>query len=281
MREIKIQPSITVRDSYSLGRYFSEVGKIRLITADEEILLTQKISCGDQAALEKLTKANLRFVISVAKQYQNNGLTLNDLINEGNMGLIIAAKRFDSTKGFKFISYAVWWIRQTIQLAIADQSRMVRLPMNQVVRLNKIHKSTAKLERKPTPEELAEDMELTVEIVAESIACSKSHISVDAPLFIDEEGSLLDVLQSNDLTTDYSLATESKTHDINLLLNILTERERGIITLFFGLDCKTAHTLGEIAALFKLNPVSIRRIRDKALLQLKQYSKVYLLQSYL
>jgi len=286
MREIKIQPSITNKDAYSLSRYFYEVAKVNLIKADEEVMLTQKIRCGDQAALEKLTRANLRFVISVAKQYQNNGLSLSDLISEGNLGLITAAKKFDATKGFKFISYAVWWIRQSIQVAIAEQSRVVRLPLNQVACLNKIYKSTIKLEqqlqRKPTPEELAEDMEIGVEKIAESMFCSKQHISIDAPIIIGEESSsLLDVLQNGDVRTDNLLLLESRTAEVKLLLNILTERERLIIKLFFGLDGYNSHTLEEIAELYRLNPISIRRIRDKALIKLKAYSKASLLKTYL
>jgi RNA polymerase primary sigma factor len=285
MREIKIQPSITNKDVYSLSRYFSEVGKVNLIKADEEVMLAQKIRYGDQAALEKLTKANLRFVISVAKQYQNNGLTLSDLISEGNLGLITAAKRFDTTKGFKFISYAVWWIRQSIQVAIAEQSRIIRLPLNQVACLNKIYKSTSKLEqqlqRKPTLRELAEDIETDVEKIAESMYCSKQHLSIDAPLMIGEDGSLLDVLQNSEANTDNLLLLESRTAEVRLLLNTLIEREKQVIKLFFGLDGYSAHTLEEIAELYHLNPISIRRIRDKALIKLKTYSKTSLLKTYL
>jgi RNA polymerase primary sigma factor len=209
MRQLKISQSITNRESQSLDKYLTEIGKVDLITAQEEVILAQKIREGDQAALERLTKTNLRFVVSVAKQYQNQGLTLGDLINEGNLGLIKAARRFDETKGFKFISYAVWWIRQSILSAVAEQSRIVRLPLNQIGSLSKIHKAASKLEqmyeRQPTPEELADDLETTTEKIADSLSNAGRQVSVDAPFITGEENTLLDVLQSSDAGTDNDL----------------------------------------------------------------------------
>lgn len=285
MRQLKITQSITNRESQSLDKYLSEIAKVDLITAQEEVILAQKIREGDQVALERLTKTNLRFVVSVAKQYQNQGLTLGDLINEGNLGLIKAAKRFDETKGFKFISYAVWWIRQSILSAVAEQSRIVRLPLNQVGSLSKIRKSSSKLEqqfeRPPTPEELAEDLETTAEKIADALSNSGRHISVDAPFITGEENTLLDVLQSADAGTDSDLMIDSLTQEIKRSLGILAERERQVIVLFFGLNSTSAHSLEEIGEKFNLTRERVRQIKDKALLRLRQNSKSRLLQSYL
>ncbi len=285
MRQLKISQSITNRESQSLDKYLSEIAKVDLITAQEEVILAQKIREGDQAALERLTKTNLRFVVSVAKQYQNQGLTLGDLINEGNLGLIKAAKRFDETKGFKFISYAVWWIRQSILSAVAEQSRIVRLPLNQIGSLSKIHKSASKLEqdleRQPTPEELADDLETTIEKISDSLANSGRHVSVDAPFISGEENTLLDVLQSSDAGTDNDLMVDSLSQEIKRSLNVLAERDRQVIALFFGLNNNAAHSLEEIGEKYNLTRERVRQIKDKALLRLKQTSKANLLQSYL
>ncbi|MDB5029632.1 RNA polymerase sigma factor RpoD/SigA [Mucilaginibacter sp.] len=285
MRQLKITQSITNRESQSLDKYLSEIAKVDLITAQEEVILAQKIREGDQAALERLTKTNLRFVVSVAKQYQNQGLTLGDLINEGNLGLIKAAKRFDETKGFKFISYAVWWIRQSILSAVAEQSRIVRLPLNQVGSLSKIRKSSSKLEqqfeRPPTPEELAEDLETTSEKISDALSNSGRHVSVDAPFVTGEENTLLDVLMSADAGTDSELMNDSLTQEIKRSLGILAERERQVIVLFFGLNSVAAHSLEEIGEKFSLTRERVRQIKDKALMRLRQNSKSRLLQSYL
>ena len=286
MRQLKITQSITNRESQSLDKYLSEIAKVDLITAQEEVILAQKIREGDQAALERLTKTNLRFVVSVAKQYQNQGLTLGDLINEGNLGLIKAAKRFDETKGFKFISYAVWWIRQSILSAVADQSRIVRLPLNQVGSLSKIRQASSKLEqqfeRVPTPEELAEDLETTVEKISDSLANSGRHISFDAPFIDGEDNTLLDVMENKEAgTTDSTLITDSLSQEIRRSLSILAEREREVIVLFFGLDKGAPHSLEEIGEKFNLTRERVRQIKDKALMRLRQNSKAKTLQSYL
>src|SRR6195952_1904448 len=239
MRQLKISESITNRETASLNQYLSDIAKIPMITPQEEVILTQKIREGDQAALERLTTANLRFVVSVAKQYQSSGLTLGDLINEGNLGLIKAAKRFDETKGFKFISYAVWWIRQSILSAVAEQSRIVRLPLNQIGSLSKIHKAASKLEqqyeRQPTPEELADDLEISVEKISDSLSNAGRQVSMDAPFIQGEENTLLDVLQSTDAATDTDLMIDSLSQEIKRSLGILAERDREVIILFFGL----------------------------------------------
>jgi RNA polymerase primary sigma factor len=285
MRQLKITQSITNRESQSLDKYLTEIAKVDLITAQEEVILAQKIREGDQAALERLTKTNLRFVVSVAKQYQNQGLTLGDLINEGNLGLIKAAKRFDETKGFKFISYAVWWIRQSILSAVAEQSRIVRLPLNQVGSLSKIRKSVSKLEqqfeRTPTPEELAEDLETTAEKISDSLSNSGRHLSFDAPFVEGEENTLLDVMQSNEAGTDSELITNSLSQEIKRSLGILAEREREVIVMFFGLENVAAHSLEEIGEKFSLTRERVRQIKDKGLMRLRQNSKSKLLQSYL
>ncbi len=286
MRQLKITQSITNRESQSLDKYLHEIGKVDLITAEEEVILAQRIREGDQAALERLTKTNLRFVVSVAKQYQNQGLTLGDLINEGNLGLIKAAKRFDETKGFKFISYAVWWIRQSILQAIAEQSRIVRLPLNQVGSLSKISKAFSKLEqeyeREPSPEELAEILETTVDKISDTMSNSGRHVSMDAPFVQGEENTLLDVLENTDTPdTDSMLINESLSEEIKRSLATLTEREREIIVLFFGLGTNHALSLEEIGEKFNLTRERVRQIKDKALQRLRHTSRSKILKSYL
>ncbi|HUH18249.1 RNA polymerase sigma factor RpoD/SigA [Albibacterium sp.] len=285
MRQLKITQSITNRESQSLDKYLHEIGKVDLITAEEEVILAQKIREGDQAALERLTKTNLRFVVSVAKQYQNQGLTLGDLINEGNLGLIKAAKRFDETKGFKFISYAVWWIRQSILQAIAEQSRIVRLPLNQVGSLSKISKAFSKLEqdyeREPSPEELADQLETTVEKISDTLSNSGRHVSMDAPFVQGEENTLLDVLENHDPNTDNSLIDESLSEEIRRSLATLTDREREIIVLFFGLSSNHPLSLEEIGEQFNLTRERVRQIKDKALQRLRHTSRSKILKTYL
>lgn len=286
MRQLKITQSITNRESQSLDKYLHEIGKVDLITAEEEVILAQKIREGDQAALERLTKTNLRFVVSVAKQYQNQGLTLGDLINEGNLGLIKAAKRFDETKGFKFISYAVWWIRQSILQAIAEQSRIVRLPLNQVGSLSKISKAFSKLEqeyeREPSPEELADTLETTVDKVSDTLSNSGRHVSMDAPFVQGEENTLLDVLENHDPDTDSTLIDESLSEEIKRSLATLTDREREIIILFFGLGGVNHQlSLEEIGEKFSLTRERVRQIKDKALQRLRHTSRSRILKSYL
>ncbi len=285
MRQLKITQSITNRESQSLDKYLHEIGKVDLITAEEEVILARKIREGDQAALERLTKTNLRFVVSVAKQYQNQGLTLGDLINEGNLGLIKAAKRFDETKGFKFISYAVWWIRQSILQAIAEQSRIVRLPLNQVGSLSKISKAFSRLEqeyeREPSPEELAETLETTVDKISDTLSNSGRHVSMDAPFVQGEENTLLDVLENHEPNTDSSLIDESLSEEIRRSLSTLTEREREIIVLFFGLSTNHPLSLEEIGEKFNLTRERVRQIKDKALQRLRHTSRSRILKSYL
>ncbi|ACU05202.1 MULTISPECIES: sigma-70 family RNA polymerase sigma factor [Pedobacter] len=285
MRQLKITQSITNRESQSLDKYLHEIGKVDLITAEEEVILARKIREGDQAALERLTKTNLRFVVSVAKQYQNQGLTLGDLINEGNLGLIKAAKRFDETKGFKFISYAVWWIRQSILQAIAEQSRIVRLPLNQVGSLSKISKAFSKLEqeyeREPSPEELADILETTVDKISDTLSNSGRHVSMDAPFVQGEENTLLDVLENHEPNTDSSLINESLSEEIKRSLSTLTEREREIIVLFFGLSTNHPLSLEEIGEKFNLTRERVRQIKDKALQRLRHTSRSKILKSYL
>ncbi|HET6557197.1 MAG TPA: RNA polymerase sigma factor RpoD/SigA [Prolixibacteraceae bacterium] len=285
MRQLKITKSITNRESASLDKYLQEIGKEELITVEEEVELAQRIKKGDQAALEKLTRANLRFVVSVAKQYQNQGLSLPDLINEGNLGLIKAAEKFDETRGFKFISYAVWWIRQSILQALAEQSRIVRLPLNQVGSLNKINKAFSKFEqeheRKPSPEELADSLELPAEKVADTLRVSGRHISVDAPFVEGEDNSLLDVLINNDSpNADRSLMMESLAKEIERALATLTERESDIIRMFFGIGCQEM-TLEEIGERFGLTRERVRQIKEKAIRRLRHTSRSKLLKTYL
>ncbi len=285
MRQLKITQSITNRESQSLDKYLHEIGKVDLITAEEEVILARKIREGDQAALERLTKTNLRFVVSVAKQYQNQGLTLGDLINEGNLGLIKAAKRFDETKGFKFISYAVWWIRQSILQAIAEQSRIVRLPLYQVGSLSKISKAFSKLEqefeREPSPEELADILETTVDKISDTLSNSGRHVSMDAPFVQGEENTLLDVLENHEPNTDSNLINESLSEEIRRSLSTLTEREREIIVLFFGLSTNHPLSLEEIGEKFNLTRERVRQIKDKALQRLRHTSRSKILKSYL
>lgn len=286
MRQLKITKSITNRESQSLDKYLQDIGKEELITADEEVELARKIKQGDQRALEKLTRANLRFVVSVAKQYQNQGLTLPDLINEGNLGLIKAAQKFDETRGFKFISYAVWWIRQSILQAIAEQSRIVRLPLNQVGSLSKISKAFSKLEqeyeREPSPEELADTLETTVDKVSDTLSNSGRHVSMDAPFVQGEENTLLDVLENHDPDTDSTLIDESLSEEIKRSLATLTDREREIIILFFGLGGVNHQlSLEEIGEKFSLTRERVRQIKDKALQRLRHTSRSRILKSYL
>ncbi len=285
MRQLKITKSITNRESASLDKYLQEIGKEELITVEEEVELAQRIKKGDQAALEKLTRANLRFVVSVAKQYQNQGLSLPDLINEGNLGLIKAAEKFDETRGFKFISYAVWWIRQSILQALAEQSRIVRLPLNQVGSLNKINKAFSKFEqeheRKPSAEELAESLELPADKVADTLRVSGRHVSVDAPFVDGEDNSLLDVLVNNDSpNADRALIQESLSREIHRALATLTEREADIIRLFFGIGCQEM-TLEEIGERFGLTRERVRQIKEKAIRRLRHTSRSKLLKTYL
>ena len=285
MRQLKITKSITNRESASLDKYLQEIGKEDLISVEEEVELAQRIRKGDQEALEKLTKANLRFVVSVAKQYQNQGLSLPDLINEGNLGLIKAAEKFDETRGFKFISYAVWWIRQSILQALAEQSRIVRLPLNQVGSLNKINKAFARFEqeheRVPSPEELAQELELPREKVTDTLRVAGRHISVDAPFADGEDNSLLDVLVNPDSpNADRGLINESLATEVDRALETLTERERDIIRYFFGIGCSEM-TLEEIGEKFDLTRERVRQIKEKAIRRLRHSSRSSLLKSYL
>ena len=279
MRQLKITKSITNRESASLDKYLQEIGREELISVEEEVELAQRIKKGDQRALDKLTRANLRFVVSVAKQYQNQGLSLPDLINEGNLGLIKAAQKFDETRGFKFISYAVWWIRQSILQALAEQSRIVRLPLNQVGSLNKISKALSKFEqeheRRPSSEELAKELDISVDKISDTLK-----VSVDAPFVDGEENSLLDVLQNDDSPmADQSLNQESLSKEVDRALNQLHERERDILKMFFGIGCQEM-TLEEIGAKFDLTRERVRQIKEKAIRRLKG-QKSRLLKSYL
>jgi RNA polymerase primary sigma factor len=285
MRQLKISESITNRETASLNQYLSDIAKIPMVTPQEEVILTQKIREGDQAALERLTTANLRFVVSVAKQYQSSGMTLGDLINEGNVGLVKAAKRFDETKGFKFISYAVWWIRQSILSAINEQSRMVRLPSNKVGDISKMAKAASQLEqqyeRQPTPEELAESLEITTEKVSDTLGYSGRHISYDSPFSNEEDNTLLDVLQSSEPGTDKGLLTESLSIEVAQSMRALGEKERDVLTLFFGLGDGQAHSLEEIGDKYNLTRERVRQIKDKALARLRSSSRTWVLKGYL
>lgn len=285
MRQLKITKSITNRESASLDKYLQEIGKEDLITVEEEVELAQRIKKGDQEALEKLTKANLRFVVSVAKQYQNQGLSLPDLINEGNLGLIKAAEKFDETRGFKFISYAVWWIRQSILQALAEQSRIVRLPLNQVGSLNKINKAFARFEqeneRTPSPEELANVLDLPKEKVSDTLRVSGRHVSVDAPFSDGEDNNLLDVLVNTDSpNADRGLINESLSTEVERALATLTDRERDIIRYFFGIGCPEM-TLEEIGEKFGLTRERVRQIKEKVIRRLRHSSRNKFLKSYL
>ncbi len=286
MRQLKITKSITNRETASLDKYLQDIGKEELITADEEVLLAQKIHAGDHIALEKLTKANLRFVVSVAKQYQNQGLSLPDLINEGNLGLIKAAKRFDETRGFKFISYAVWWIRQSILQALAEQSRIVRLPLNQVGSLNKIKKTSSKLEQKferaPSHEEIADSLELPEHKINYAMKISTRYISTDAPLTQDDDMKFLDVFVTDDNpVTDSDLMRESLGREIQRSLSTLSEKERDVINLYYGIGMNHEYTLEEIGAKFGLTRERVRQIKEKAIRRLKHNSRSRLLKVYL
>jgi len=286
MRQLKITKQVTNRETASLDKYLQEIGKVDLITADEEVELAQRIKAGDQRALEKLTKANLRFVVSVAKQYQNQGLTLPDLINEGNLGLIKAAQRFDETRGFKFISYAVWWIRQSILQALAEQSRIGRLPLNKIGSINKINKMYALLEqsneRPPSAEEIAKELDMTVNDVKESMKNSGRHLSMDAPLVEGEDSNLYDVLRSGESPNpDKELIHESLRTEIERALETLTPREADVIRLYFGLGDQHAMTLEEIGETFDLTRERVRQIKEKAIRRLKHTSRSKILKTYL
>jgi len=286
MRQLKITKSITNRDSASLDKYLQEIGREELITAEDEVELARKIKQGDQRALEKLVKANLRFVVSVSKQYQNQGLTLPDLINEGNLGLIKAAQRFDETRGFKFISYAVWWIRQSILQAIAEQARIVRLPLNQVGSLNRINKAFSKLEqqyeREPSIDELADLLEIGDDKVVDSMKISGRHVSVDAPFRDDEDGNLLDVLANNDTpNSDVTLMNESLQREISRSLATLTDKEQEVLKMFFGIGFVHPLSLEEIGEKFNLTRERVRQIKEKAIRRLRHSSRSNLLKTYL
>jgi len=285
MRQLKITKSITNRESASLDKYLQEIGREELITVEEEVELAQRIKKGDKAALEKLTRANLRFVVSVAKQYQNQGLTLPDLINEGNLGLMKAAEKFDETRGFKFISYAVWWIRQSILQALAEQARIVRLPLNQIGSLNRIHKAYALFEqeneRAPTPEELAQLLDMPKEKLAETMRVSGKHVSMDAPLLDGEDSTLLDVMSNPDSPlADRALIRESLAIEVKRALETLTEREREIIKCSFGIGCAEM-SLDEIAEKLDLTRERVRQIREKAIRRLRQSSRSKILKDFL
>jgi len=286
MRQLKITKQVTNRETASLDKYLQEIGKVELITADEEVALAQRIRQGDRIALEKLTKANLRFVVSVSKQYQNQGLSLPDLINEGNLGLIKAAQRFDETRGFKFISYAVWWIRQSILQALAEQSRIVRLPLNKIGSINKINKAYAKLEqeheREPNASEIATLLEITENEVKESMKNSGRHVSMDAPLVQDEDNNMYDVLKSDDSSTPESqLLYESLKKEIDRAISTLTPREADVVRLYFGLNSKHPMTLEEIGEKFDLTRERVRQIKEKAIRRLKHTSRSKILKTYL
>ena len=283
---MKITKQFTQRESQSLDKYFHEIGKVDLLTAEQEIELAIRIKKGEPEALETLTKANLRFVVSVAKQYQNQGLSLGDLINEGNLGLIKAARRFDETRGFKFISYAVWWIRQSIMQALAEQSRIVRLPLNRVGALNKIGKAYSNLEqeyeREPSPEELAEELEMDVGDVSEAMTLSAKHVSMDAPFASNEENRLLDVLENEDLPApDTTLMSESLREEVERALAKLSEREAEVIRLYFGFDNDEPLTLEEIGDKFNLTRERVRQIKEKAIRRLRNTTRSKELRKYL
>ncbi|HYG40628.1 MAG TPA: sigma-70 family RNA polymerase sigma factor [Cytophagales bacterium] len=286
MRQLKISKQITNRESQSLDKYLQEIGKVDLLSADEEVELAKRIRDGDQLALERLTKANLRFVVSVAKQYQNQGLSLGDLINEGNLGLIKAAQRFDETRGFKFISYAVWWIRQSILQALAEQSRIVRLPLNRVGSLNKISKTFSELEQKyerePSPDELADILEITASEVVDTLKISGRHISMDAPFIQGEENSLLDVLEDHDQDSpDSNLISDSLRREVQRALLTLTLREADVIVFYFGLNGEHSMTLEEIGEKFSLTRERVRQIKEKAIRRLRHTSRSKALKPYL
>ncbi len=286
MRQLKITKQVTNRETASLDKYLQEIGKVDLITAEQEVELARRIKQGDKKALEELTKANLRFVVSVSKQYQNQGLSLPDLINEGNLGLIKAAQRFDETRGFKFISYAVWWIRQSILQALAEQSRIVRLPLNKIGSINKINKATAKLEQKyerePDYREIAAILDMTVNEVKESKRNAGRHVSMDAPLIQDEDNNMYDVLRSEEsVTPETGLLYESLRKEIDRAISTLTQREADVVRLYFGLNGGHPMTLEEIGEKFDLTRERVRQIKEKAIRRLKQTSRSKILKSYL
>ncbi len=286
MRQLKISKSITNRETASLDKYLQDIGREELITAEEEVELARRIKSGDEKALDKLVKANLRFVVSVAKQYQNQGLSLPDLINEGNLGLIKAAQRFDETRGFKFISYAVWWIRQSILQALAEQSRLVRLPLNQVGSLNKIKKATSRLEqefeRPPSVEEIAQKLDIPEHKLDKAMRITTRYVSMDAPIAEDEDTKFLDVFVSDDFPrTDTNLMRESLNKEIQRSLSTLTEKERDVINLYYGIGMNHGLTLDEIGAKFNLTRERVRQIKEKAIRRLKHTSRSKLLKAYL
>jgi len=286
MRQLKISKQITNRESQSLDKYLQEIGKVDLLTPDEEVDLAKRIRDGDQIALERLTKANLRFVVSVAKQYQNQGLSLGDLINEGNLGLIKAAQRFDETRGFKFISYAVWWLRQSILQALAEQSRIVRLPLNRVGSLNKISKTFSELEqryeREPSPEELADELEITPAEVIDTLKISGRHVSMDAPFVQGEDNTLLDVLENDtEDKPDSELMNDSLRREVQRALSTLTPREADVITYYFGLNGEHPMTLEEIGEKFNLTRERVRQIKEKAIRRLRHTTRSKALKPYL
>src|SRR6478609_1746973 len=286
MRQLKISKQITNRESQSLDKYLQEIGKVDLLTPDEEVELAKRIKEGDQIALEKLTKANLRFVVSVAKQYQNQGLSLGDLINEGNLGLIKAAQRFDETRGFKFISYAVWWIRQSIMQAMAEQSRIVRLPLNRVGSLNKINKTFSELEQKfqrePTAEELSEVLDITAAEIAQNMSISGRHVSLDAPFIQGEENGLLDVLENSSIDKpDSGLMANSLQKEIGRALSTLSTRESMVLSFYYGLNSESPKTLEEISEKLSITPERVRQIKEMATKRLQKSSRSVALKSYL
>lgn len=286
MRQLKISKSITNRELASLDKYLSDISREEMVTAEEEVVLAQRIKGGDEEALEKLVRANLRFVVSVAKQYQNQGISLPDLINEGNVGLIKAAQRFDETKGFKFISYAVWWIRQSILQAVAEQSRLVRLPMNQVGSLSKIKKTSSRLEqlyhRQPTTKEIADELDLPEHKVLAAFRMNTKEISMDAPMGDDDDMSFIDTLIPEDNSSaDDAIVRKLDNAEIHRSMSILTDKEREIINLYFGLDVSHSYTLEEIAYRLDLTRERVRQIKDKALKKLKQNPNKNLLKMYL
>ena len=285
MRQLKISKSITNRESASLDKYLQEIGHEELLTTDQEVELAQRIRKGDKRALEKLTKANLRFVVSVAKQYQNQGLSLPDLINEGNVGLIKAAEKFDETRGFKFISYAVWWIRQSILQAIAEQSRLVRLPLNQVGSVNKIARELSRFEqeheRKPSVDEIAERVDLPEDKIADAMKANSRHVSMDAPIADGEDSSLIDFLSGDSSNTDRELAIESLKAEVSRILKLLSDKEQKVLRAFFGIDGSPEMTLDEIGEKYNLTRERVRQIKEKALRRLRHNTKNKLLKSYL
>ena len=285
MRQLKILKSITNRESASLDKYLQEIGHEELLSTDEEVELAQRIRKGDKRALERLTKANLRFVVSVAKQYQNQGLSLPDLINEGNVGLIKAAEKFDETRGFKFISYVVWWIRQSILQAIAEQSRLVRLPLNQVGSVNKITRELNKFEqeheRKPSVDEIAERVDLPEDKIADAMKANSRHVSMDAPIADGEDSSMIDFLSGDSSNTDRELAIESLKAEVSRILKLLTDKEQKVLRAFFGIDGSPEMTLDEIGEKYNLTRERVRQIKEKALRRLRHNTKNKLLKSYL